>query len=180
MKTIIARSRCSVAEAVYWYNMSPRDSCRESTTPASQVYRYRIRTLRSLRKSSGESAVVQRAARYRLGDTVWVRRRGSRCDSRSSVGTVSRVVSEQCVEVDGVPYHVRNLRLKTSPSSRHVTQAFVEVAPSALHVPVTPSAASSPPFAVPPDESAEPAEALPSRCETRLLRANPRPRQLSF
>ena len=49
---------------------------------------------------------------FRVGDPVWVRRRGppTRCTDVSRQGTVTRVVSEQLVEVNGVPWHVRCLR----------------------------------------------------------------------
>ena len=39
-----------------------------------------------------------------------------RCDMPSSLGAVSRVVSAQGVKVDGVPRHVRDLRLAVVPA----------------------------------------------------------------
>ena len=38
IKTMAARTRCSVADAVYWYNMTPQDSRDEATCPAVQLY----------------------------------------------------------------------------------------------------------------------------------------------
>ena len=47
---------------------------------------------------------------YAVGDEVWLRVPGSRCGSRSRSGVVTGVVSAQVVEVDGMPWHVRDVR----------------------------------------------------------------------
>ena len=121
IKTMVERSHFSVEEAIYWYNVTPKDDCTESTAPAARVYRYRMRVRPAVASVSQQPAVsrsvpIQRSAarssggRFEIGDAVWVRRRGSRCFTRSELGVVTAVVSDLCVEVDGVPRHVRNLR----------------------------------------------------------------------
>ena len=41
VKRIAARLGCSIREAVYWHNVSPKDSsCDESSAPANQFYNY--------------------------------------------------------------------------------------------------------------------------------------------
>ncbi|KFD63395.1 hypothetical protein M514_24416 [Trichuris suis] len=43
VKVIAARKGCAVCEAVYWYNLMPRDDCSEATAPANAIYRYPVR-----------------------------------------------------------------------------------------------------------------------------------------
>ncbi|KFD49685.1 LOW QUALITY PROTEIN: hypothetical protein M514_09382 [Trichuris suis] len=47
---------------------------------------------------------------YAVGDSVWVKSRGTRCDARYFGGTVTGTVSSQAAEVDDVPCHVRDIR----------------------------------------------------------------------
>uniref|UniRef100_A0A5S6QEJ5 Integrase catalytic domain-containing protein n=1 Tax=Trichuris muris TaxID=70415 RepID=A0A5S6QEJ5_TRIMR len=43
VKVIAARKECGISEAVYWYNLRPRDDCSEATAPANAIYRYPVR-----------------------------------------------------------------------------------------------------------------------------------------
>ena len=43
VKTIAARKDCTKSEAVYWYNVTPRDDISLSTVPADALHRYHIR-----------------------------------------------------------------------------------------------------------------------------------------
>uniref|UniRef100_A0A5S6QA32 Integrase catalytic domain-containing protein n=1 Tax=Trichuris muris TaxID=70415 RepID=A0A5S6QA32_TRIMR len=43
VKVIAARKGCSIAEAVYLYNLTPRDNCRAQSAPASGIYRDDVR-----------------------------------------------------------------------------------------------------------------------------------------
>ena len=38
IKRIAARTQCSVMEAVYWYNVTPKDDASASTAPANIIY----------------------------------------------------------------------------------------------------------------------------------------------
>ena len=192
------RSHSSVEEAVYWYNVTPKDSCTESTAPGAQAYRYRMRVRPAAandQSSDVDGSVQQGAARnsggsYEVGDAVWVRRRGSRCVTRSEMGTVTAVVSDLCVEVDGVPRHIRNLRPRQQrrhnsddERSRHEGVALDEETPLLITLPALQQSAETSPSLQPPRESA-PAErertvfTLPSRSAARCLRAVPPRRQL--
>ncbi len=112
VKTILARKGCSVAEAVYRYNTMPRDNDAASA-PANQIYRYEIRLL-GMDGVTLQDQPADDQHHFSVGDRVWIRHPSRRCDSQSSEGTVTRVVSAQNVEVDGMPRHVRDLRLATS------------------------------------------------------------------
>ena len=122
VKVIAARRRCSVAEAVHIYNVTPRDGETAGSAPASGVYQYPVRdcirpALRPATAVVSNDAdagdpppAVSDGARLKVGDRVWFRRRGSRCTQKSCPGTVTRIVSRQVVEIDGVPWHVRDIR----------------------------------------------------------------------
>ncbi|KAG0722885.1 hypothetical protein GWK47_043701 [Chionoecetes opilio] len=113
VKTILARKGCSVAEAFYRYNVMPRGNDAASA-PANQIFRYQVRLL-GIDEVRQQNQSADDQHRYSVGDRVWIRHPGRRCDSRSLEGTVPRLVSPQNVEGDGMPRHVRNLRLVTSP-----------------------------------------------------------------
>uniref|UniRef100_A0A5S6Q5M4 Integrase catalytic domain-containing protein n=1 Tax=Trichuris muris TaxID=70415 RepID=A0A5S6Q5M4_TRIMR len=107
VKVIAARKGCPISEAVYQYNVMPRDDRSELTAPANVLYRYTVR-VRS--EESAEMTTDNNNNSYAVGDTVWVKPNNVKCDSKYQSGTISRIVSSQAAEVDGVPRHVRDLR----------------------------------------------------------------------
>ena len=106
VKTMVARKGCSVMEAVYLYNVTPRDGCTPETAPMNSLGGHEAR-VRGIDEQVAETKAV---CRYDVGDEVWKRPANNRCDMQYEMGTVTRVVSEQTVEVDGVPRHVKDLR----------------------------------------------------------------------
>ncbi|XP_043208454.1 uncharacterized protein LOC122374015 [Amphibalanus amphitrite] len=108
IKTLAARKKCSVVEAVYRYNVMPRAED-QSSSPMETLFNYRVKV------PDVDTPADADISRFTVGDKVWVRDPSRRCDVASSLGTVSRIVSVQCVEVDGVPRHVRDLRLAVLP-----------------------------------------------------------------
>ena len=120
VKVIAARKQCSVAEAVHLYNVTPREGSSAASAPAGVIYRYQVRD--NVRSPAEQPPVADPPSRgdgdvYSVGDPVWVRRRGTRCVEMSQPGTVSNVISEQVVEIDGVPWHVRNLRRRNADAA---------------------------------------------------------------
>uniref|UniRef100_A0A5S6QBG4 Integrase catalytic domain-containing protein n=1 Tax=Trichuris muris TaxID=70415 RepID=A0A5S6QBG4_TRIMR len=110
IKVIVARKGCAVAEAVYLYNITPRDDCNAASAPANVLYSYQVRPCgvgRSAQQDPSEST-------YRRGDLVWVKPPGARCDTRYHKGTVTEVISDRAVEVDGMPRHIRDLRRRAA------------------------------------------------------------------
>ena len=136
MKCIVARSQCTVPEAVYIYNVTPKDGARAATAPANALYRYEVR-VREIDSAICEPAVV--TCKYEVGDRVWVRDPSRRCDKQSSLGTVTKVISAQTVEVDGMPRHVRDLRVaRVEPSDAQERGAAVRDdadEPSYIYIP---------------------------------------------
>uniref|UniRef100_A0A5S6QWA3 Integrase catalytic domain-containing protein n=1 Tax=Trichuris muris TaxID=70415 RepID=A0A5S6QWA3_TRIMR len=45
VKGIVGRKGCSVAEAIYLYNITPRDGCNVASAPANVLYSYQVRLL---------------------------------------------------------------------------------------------------------------------------------------
>ena len=108
VKQIAARKCCTIAEAVYWYNLAPKDDVDSSTAPANKPYNYEVRVLGIDRVEHIEAGAINSPCD--VGDTVWVKPQGTRCNTMYRVGTVTGVVSDHTVEVDGMPQHVRDLR----------------------------------------------------------------------
>ena len=115
VKVIAARKGCSITEAVFRYNVMPRDDETADSAPASRLYRYQVR-VQGVDSESREPEVTG-AGRLSPADKVWVRPPDYRCDRRYEKGEVTRVVSDQCVEVNGVPRHVRELRPRAPSES---------------------------------------------------------------
>ncbi|KFD54753.1 hypothetical protein M513_04453 [Trichuris suis] len=107
VKVIAARKGCSIAEAAYLYNVMPRDGTASPSSPADLVYRYPVR-VRGVDPPAVYSPTEDNP--YAVGDSVWVKSPGTRCDARYHRGTVTGTVSSQAAEVDGVPRHVRDIR----------------------------------------------------------------------
>ena len=119
VKVIAARKLCSIAETVHFYNVAPRDGGDAGDSPAGRVYRYAVRDYvqpgsdaptapgcdPDLNETGAPSAGG--TAGMTVGDTVWVRQRGTRCTEPSRRGTDTGIVSQQVVRVDGMPRHVK-------------------------------------------------------------------------
>ncbi|CAM1154283.1 Uncharacterised protein at_DN2337 [Pycnogonum litorale] len=109
VKRIAARKQFTVAEAIYWYNVSPKNDKTSSTAPANQLYSYKVR-IRQIDVAPSDRTTVARNNPYEIGDKVCVRPPINSCEKRYRIGTVTKVVSDQAVEVDNVPRHLRHLR----------------------------------------------------------------------
>lgn len=106
IKVIAARKECTIPEAVYLYNLMPQDDCSSSTAPANILYRYTLR-VRHVDPQRDDDQDCD--GPYRVGEEVWVKPHNARCDVRHNKGMVTKVMSDQAVEVDGVPRHVKHL-----------------------------------------------------------------------
>uniref|UniRef100_A0A5S6QKH3 Uncharacterized protein n=1 Tax=Trichuris muris TaxID=70415 RepID=A0A5S6QKH3_TRIMR len=113
VKVIAARKQCGVEEAVYWYNLRPRDDCSKATAPANAVFRYSV-SVREIDPIGSDVQDVENS--FAEGDLVWVRQPGSRCDRQFAKGEITKILSDQAVEVDGMPRHVKDIRRRSSMS----------------------------------------------------------------
>lgn len=114
VKVIAARKRCLILEEVHLYIVIPRDGKTMAEVPASGLYSYEARDcVQQIKEEAQEQhscdAALKRGDKYSEGDPVWIKNRGERCTSTSQPGVVTRVISPQVVESDGVVRHVRDL-----------------------------------------------------------------------
>ena len=123
VKRIAARKGCSVQEAVYWYNLAPLDDSSAASAPANQVYCYEVR-VRGVDVCPVSEGIVA-GCPFSVGDAVWVKPPDARCTTQFGSGHVTGIVSDCAVEVDGVPRHVKDLRLRLQPEA--ASQAGQEV-----------------------------------------------------
>ena len=102
---------------MYWYNVAPKDEIDSATAtaPANKLYNYEVRLLGIERVQHSEPRAID--VPYDVGDAVWVKPSQNRCHTKYNLGTVMRVVSEQTIEVDGMPRHVRDLRSAVPPET---------------------------------------------------------------
>jgi len=118
VKRIAARMQCSIAEAVYWYNLAPKDGSDPSTALANKLYGYNVRVYGIDCPPLAEP--FETGNPYSVGDAVWVKPPGSRRHTRFDNGTVTKVISDLAAEVDGIPRHIRDLRHAAQESSQRV------------------------------------------------------------
>ena len=69
---------------------------------------------------------------YQIGDRVWVKPQGYRCHTQFDTGVVTNVISDQAVEVDGMPRHLRDGRPRTDEEGEEEEDSR-EGSPSAEH-----------------------------------------------
>ena len=108
VKRIAARKNCDISEAVFLYNVSPLDDCNAETAPVNHLFAYdaRVKDI----DPPPDPAPTDFNSAYSPGDLVWVSRSPNKCDVPYKRGVVTRVLSPQAVEVDGLPQHIRNVR----------------------------------------------------------------------
>ena len=105
-KVIAARKNCNIAEAVCLCNLMPQDNGSSSTVPANIPYSYTLQVHDVDPKRDDEKDVN---APYRVGEEVWVKQSNAHCDVLHNRGTVTKVISDQAVEIDRVPRHIKHL-----------------------------------------------------------------------
>ena len=135
IKTIAARSKISITEAVYRYNVTPLDDTNTVTAPGNRMYRHEMR-VRGI-DPVGELGSDVASNVFEIGDAVWVKNVNNRCFDKYDNGEVTKVLSRQAVEIDGMPRHVRDLRRRKSCNDGEVPSHF-ESEPDELTISVQP------------------------------------------
>ena len=107
VKRTAARKQCSIMEAVYWYNVTPKDNVLPLTAPANLIHRYRVR-LKGINVLPPDKS-KQQQMRYDVDDPVWMKTPNGRCMSPYTPGCVVGVISPQNVLVNKMLHHVRDL-----------------------------------------------------------------------
>ena len=123
VKRIAARKQCTIPEAVYWYNVTPKDDVSSATAPANMVYQYRIR-LKGINGTPAPSHNQQQAV-FKPGDRVWIKTPHGRCTTKYKVGRVIGITRAQNITVDVMPRHVKDLRPIVGPGQPTVCSDMV-------------------------------------------------------
>ena len=132
IKRIAARGKITPEEATFWYNVTPRKDQDVHSVPSSVVHTYPWRLPFDIGVDV-EPAGGGPDGHLNVGDDVWLKPNVPSCTKEWAPGTVTRVVSQHVVEVDGMPRHVRDIRLRravprvATPSGRqYVVDEVVE------------------------------------------------------
>jgi len=108
IKAMAERMRSSPIEAVYWYNVTPKDGQKDESVPHRSVCTYDWR-LKGYSKEEGSSKEVP-DCELMEGDEVWVKPGNARCTTHWNRGLVTHINSDSNVDVDGMPRHILDLR----------------------------------------------------------------------
>ena len=102
------KNNASIMEAVYWYNVTPKDNVLPLTAPANQIHCYWVwlKGINALTLDEPKQLQIG----YNMSDRVWIKTQNGRCMSPYTHGGVTGVISPQNVLVDRMPCHVRDLR----------------------------------------------------------------------
>ena len=178
IERITARTRYSVMEAVYWYNVTPKDDASASTAPANIIYSYTARIRGVDVTLPPEDA---RPSSYEVGDSVWVKIPHGRCTTQFGKGTVTGVYSPHSVLVDGTPRHVKDVRPVRGADATYCSSASSDNEAPMLYLPREDPIASESEYSDrgqrgPGDTSGDDdgAESIPLRRSSRLKRPAPR------
>ena len=114
IKSIAEKAQISPAEAVFYYNVSPRKGQDPASVPQCSVNTYEWRLPFEVQETSSNRVVD---APVKIGDEVWVRPSPNvRCTSLWNRGKVTAINSTCNVDVDGLPRHILDLRRVQSTS----------------------------------------------------------------
>ena len=114
IKRMVARTGGEVQEQVYWYNQTPKSGQKGETVPFAELHTYECK-----RRQRGRTIVpVDEECEYGIGDLVWVKPASGRCTEEWSQGKVTGVNSKWNVEIDGMPRHVKDLRMRNRGEER--------------------------------------------------------------
>ena len=107
VKRTAARMHCSIQEAVYWHNVTPKDDESPQTASTNRIHRYKVRVKGF---DTPMTSSDPKHSFYQIGDCVWVTAPYSRCTMKFDRGRVTGMISLQLLLVDRIPCHVKDLR----------------------------------------------------------------------
>lgn len=109
IKSKAARSNADPLQIVYWYNVTPRDGTNEETVPSVAVHKYRWR-MPMLSDPTSTRPQKDELHGFKRGDTVFVKPASARCTYSWPPGIITDIISDQQLEIDGIPRHVADVR----------------------------------------------------------------------
>ena len=111
IKRMASRCKKSALDMVFWYNNSPKEGIESSSVPSNQLYQYEI-TIDKFFKDNNDVAIHQdnQGMKFQVGDSVYVKPANMKCSTVWPIGKVTKVISTDKFEIDGVPRHISHLR----------------------------------------------------------------------
>ena len=102
----------SIPETVYWCNVS---ADKNDASPMDKIYSYPI-GVKGLRKKN-LPAKNDKNERFRIGDKVWLKLPNAKCHTKWQPAIITQDESNQTVEVNGIPRHVKHIRPRNDTRS---------------------------------------------------------------
>ena len=109
IKRIVARGDITPEEAAFWYNVTPRKDSEPGSVPSTMLFKYPWRVPYDVNLVRIDDCLD---SKFAVGDEVWVKPHPPSCTRQWASGVVTRVVSSHTICVDGMPRHVRDVRLR--------------------------------------------------------------------
>ena len=88
--------RCLIQEAVYWYNITPRDDVSPSTAPANRIYEYEVRVKGAYHSTASPGP---KHSSYQVRECVWIKAPQSRYTTKFGRGEMTKIISPQPILV---------------------------------------------------------------------------------
>ena len=108
IKAMAERGGISPIEAVFWYNVTPRQGQSVESVPQLGVFKYLWR--HPLQDGGESQSTKENPSRVVMGEEVWVKPADGRCTTQWKKGRVTGINSNNNVSVDGMPRHILDLR----------------------------------------------------------------------
>ncbi|XP_065654532.1 uncharacterized protein LOC136081163 [Hydra vulgaris] len=126
VKRTAARAQICPLLAVFWYNATPTVGTNEESAPASQKKKYVWRLpIQEEKNTETQESSRQVMKTYRIGEKVYVRPADAKCTSVWKIGTVTDILTNTNIEIDGVPRHVRDVRIAPASNSSNASSKIV-------------------------------------------------------
>jgi len=110
IKRTAARSETDPLSAVFWYNILPRLPGNPNSAPSTLLeYRWRMPIKEEMSPADCDSSDNA----FAVGDDVFVKPPVPSCTTQSHKGKITSVNSSTNVDVDGIPWHIADLRRAT-------------------------------------------------------------------
>ena len=125
IKQTSARCGKSIDYCVFWYNLIPHGN--KDIIPSSKLISYKWQNpfLEVEVNSEIDDGQESDKRAYSVGDKVWLKPHGARCTSLWNPEIVTKVNSEQHVEVDGMPRHVCDMRRRWADEGERDDESLI-------------------------------------------------------
>ena len=107
IKRMAVRSNADILDMTFWYNVTPKNSTDREMMPSLQMFMYLWR-LPGLETAA--ELGVGGSGDLSVGDSIFVKLPATRCTSIWPASVMINVISDQKLEVNGVPHHVSDIR----------------------------------------------------------------------